>query len=346
MTADAIVIGAGIVGSTIAWRLRQRGASVVLLDAGRLGGEATWAAAGMLAPGGEICERSIWLDLALDGLRLYPEYVAELEEASGYSIDYQRKGAVEVALTDDELATLETRASAQGRLGIPSEPVNPADFGVSGPEVLGGRFFPNDALVNPREIVRALRVVCAPMVWEGVRASRIESSGNGVRVETSAGQLDAPHAVLAAGAWSSSIEIRVDGQSWKGPEAYPVRGHLFSCELPTGMLNPIVRHGHTYLVQRQSGLALVGATSEEVGFDRTVDAETVEHLRDEAARLIPAYRRAEIVERWTGFRPATRDAVPAIGRAGDSRLWLAYGHYRNGILMAPPTAARIVERIL
>src|SRR5579862_2742172 len=121
---DAIVIGAGIIGSSIAWRLAQRGLRVTLIDAGKVGGEASWAGAGMLAPGGEVVERTAWSDFALDSLHLYPEFIAELEAESGHAIDYQRNGAIEIAATDEEWVALLDRAEKQRALGIPSAPAD------------------------------------------------------------------------------------------------------------------------------------------------------------------------------------------------------------------------------
>lgn len=345
MKSDAIIVGAGIIGSTIAWRLAQRGVSVTLLDSGRLGGEASWAAAGMLAPGGEIHEWNPWLEFAKSSLRMYPAFVGELADASGCVIDFQRKGAVELAFNDAELAELDSRIEAQRSLGIRSQLISPGDIGLPGARIEGARFFPDDAVVSPRDIIRGLRVVCAPMMWEGIRVRRIDAGPVGVKVETSTGTLEAATAVLAAGAWSNSIEITVTGSLWNRPEVYPVRGHLFSCELPTGTLGPFVRHRHTYMVQRAGGLAIVGASSEDRGFDRKVDPNIIADLRHSASAILPAIGRAEIVERWLGFRPATRDGVPAIGRAGNSALLTAYGHYRNGILLAPATADRITAEI-
>src|SRR5690242_2519109 len=157
---DVAVVGAGIIGGSIAWRLRQRGASVILLDRGRVGGEASWAGAGMLAPGGEIETRSAWSDLALESLRRYPDFVGELAQETGVSIDFQQQGAVEVALTEDEAAELDRRAAAQVGIGIPSEPIASAAVPLLAPGIVQARFFPEDALVDPRHITRALRSAC------------------------------------------------------------------------------------------------------------------------------------------------------------------------------------------
>src|SRR5438105_13045412 len=123
---DAIIIGAGIIGSSIAWRLAQRGVRVTLLDAGRVGGEASWAGAGMLAPGGEVTERTEWSDFALHSLQLYPEFITELRNESGCPIDYQRNGAIEIAATEADWLELHERARQQKELGIPAVPAGPA----------------------------------------------------------------------------------------------------------------------------------------------------------------------------------------------------------------------------
>src|SRR5579859_7700679 len=121
---DTIVIGAGIIGLSIAWRLAQRGLRVTLFDAGTAGGEASWAGAGMLAPGGEVTERTEWSDFALHSLRLYPEFIAQLEQESGCAIDYQGCGAIEIASTEADWVELQERAAKQRELGIPSIPTD------------------------------------------------------------------------------------------------------------------------------------------------------------------------------------------------------------------------------
>src|ERR1039458_320234 len=145
---DVIIIGGGIIGASTAWRLAQAGAAVTLVEAGALGGEASWAGAGMLAPGGEIAGRSRWAEFALESLALYPGFVEELESEMGLGIDYRRCGAVEMARTEAEWRDLMARRAAQSELGIRSE--------VTG----GGLFYPDDALVDPRDVTRALRRAC------------------------------------------------------------------------------------------------------------------------------------------------------------------------------------------
>lgn len=331
-----IVIGAGIVGSSIAWRLAQAGAAVTLLDAATVGGEASWAGAGMLAPGGEFVTRSRWADFALESLARYPAFVAELESETGLRIDYRRCGAVEYARTDTEWQDLLSRRAAQGELGIQSEIRDRAVY------------YPDDALVDPREATRALRCACERRqvrVGEQTRVRAVRLAAARVDVETDAGVLTGLAAVLAAGAWSGAIPVSGPEGRIQIPASFPVRGHLLGYALEPGSLGPILRHGHTYVMQRSSGFTIAGTSSEEAGFHRQIDPQILAGIHARACQLAPLLRSAPEPEGWLGFRPATAGFEPLIRRLGDTCLWLAYGHYRNGILLAPATAARVAGEI-
>jgi glycine oxidase len=348
MAFDVAIVGAGVVGSSIAWRLAQAGLRVVLLDAGRMGGEASWAAAGMLAPGGEFDAPSPWNCFALDSLRAYPAFVAELESESGVRIDFQRRGAIEVATAADEMAALDARATMQAPLGIPSNPLSPEqvwrEVPRAGRDIAGGRFYPEDALVDPRGLMASLRAACAARgveIQEGVRVSAIRPASGVVEVVTPDSVLAAGAAVLAAGAWSSQIPV----EGFLTPRAFPVRGHLMGFQLEPGVLGPILRCGHTYLLQRSSGYLVAGASSEESGFDRALDPEVLSGIHHSSSKLLPALAGRVPHESWLGFRPGIEGDGPVIERVGETALWLAYGHYRNGILLAPATASRVAAGI-
>jgi glycine oxidase len=198
--------------------------------------------------------------------------------------------------------------------------------------------------VDPVDVMRALHAACLARgveLREGTAVRRIEASRGEVRVDGEA----AARAVLAAGAWSSSIEVTVEGEAWALPRAYPVRGHLIGYSEGAGRLGPILRHHHTYLLQRSNGYTIAGTTAEEAGFDRTVSAPRVEEIREKAERLAPRLRAATRAGEWMGFRPAIARDAPAMERAGDSALCLAYGHYRNGILLAPASAERVAGMV-
>lgn len=300
------VIGAGIIGMSIAWRLAQRGLKVEVFDAGKVGGEASWAGAGMLAPGGEVDTPSQLARLTVESLLLYPDFVRELQSESGRLIDFRQCGAIEKT-TDDG------KAKAQAALGIRSERLNAQEV-----------YYPDDAVVDPREVVQALRIACERLgvtIHEDHRIARIEGQ-----------------AVLAAGAWSSSVETPVPIVS-----AFPVRGHLVSYQMEPNSVPAILRSGDTYILQRKSGLTIAGSNTEKVGFDRSLNPEIVADIDRRARAILPEL--PALLEAWLGFRPATESLEPQIGLLAGTEIFLAYGHYRNGILLAPITAEFAVRQL-
>lgn len=317
---DVIVVGAGIIGSSIAWRLAQHGLRVQLREAGRMGGQASSAGAGMLAPGGEVDGPSAFGDLLVESLRLYPDFVDELSSATGIQIDYHQCGAIETAGSANGWVALQARARAQAAMGVRSE--------VRGDHSL---YYPDDAIVDPIGVLSALRLACLTLSVEILEESPVD------RLDA----LDAAAIVLAAGAWTSSIVGAPAGI----PKSFPVKGHLIGYDLSPGSFGPIRRCGHTYLLQRGNGFTVAGSTTELKGFDTSVDPAIVDQLRGRAEALYPPLKGLTPVRSWTGLRPGIDAPEPSVGRLAATRYWLAYGHYRNGILAAPATAARITAGI-
>jgi glycine oxidase len=330
-----IVAGAGIIGLSCAWRLALCKIAVTVFDAGQAGGEASWAGAGMLAPGGEMDAASPLAEMALSSLKMYPDFVEALREASGLPIDYQRCGAVELALNDHEAADLERRAARQSTMGIRSETTAYAGSAAA-------RFYPDDALVNPRDVIAALRVAClrsGVSLHEHEPVTEVYPDGSGVRTNRASYEDDG--VLIAAGAWSSGLAAGL-----KRPATIPVRGHLIAYKAEAGMLGTILRHDHTYLLQRDSGSLIAGSSTERVGFDRTIDKSVVQAIHARASRLMPALAGMSPVECWNGFRPGIEGGIPAIGRIDGTAILTAFGHYRNGILLAPDTALRIERAVV
>ncbi len=346
---DVVVIGAGIIGGSIAWRLAQSGLRVTMVDAGAMGGEASWAGAGMLAPGGEMETRDIWSDLGVQSLALYPAFVDELERLSGTSIDFQQCGAAEIVFSAEDWPAVERRAAAQRTMGIPSSPLPMSELrgrvaGLAG-EPAGVLFYPQDALVDPRDVTRALKIVCTVAgveIREGWRVRSLQAQGDSVIISNRKEAISAGAAVVAAGAWSG--EIAVSGEPL--PPTLPVRGHLIGYNLQAGSIPLIVRSGHTYLLQRRNGFTITGTSSETVGFERPVDSAICEEIARRATELLPMLADAGSYISWNGFRPATPSGLPEIRRVSGTRLWLAYGHYRNGILLAPITSQIVSQEII
>lgn len=326
-----IVIGAGIIGLSCAWRLAQRGVRITIFDSRETGCEASWAGAGMLAPGGELDKPSPLAQMALSSLAQYPEFVAELQDASGLSIDYQRCGAIEVALTTAEAEALERRSARQSAVGIHSE-ITTYSGSVS------ARFYPSDQLVAPRDVTEALRVAC---LREGVEirpnepVTELRPNGS---ITTNFGKYQSDGVLIAAGAWSSALFPNL-------PLTMPVRGHLVSYDINRMLLSTIVRHEGTYLLQRDTGTVIAGSSTEYVGFNRTIDEFVVKDIQQRAARLLPSLATLSPSARWNGFRPGVAGDTPIIGPIEGTSIWTAFGHYRNGILLAPETARVIAAMV-
>jgi len=345
---DVIIAGGGIIGSSIAWRLSQAGLRAAILDAGRLGAEASWAAAGMLAPGGEFEGSSPIHQFALANLRAYPAFVEELQSESGCSIDFQRFGAIEIAGSEAEWQRLAARAEIQAELGISASSMSPEqvrrEAPLVNPEIAGAFFYPEDAVVNPREITHALSRACRERgveIYEGVRVRAIRPETDSVLVMTDAGQFAAGWAVIAAGAWSSMITV----EGCELARVFPVRGHLVGYSLEAETVGPIIRRGHSYLLQRAGGFTIAGSSTEDCGFRRDLDRAIITDIENRAAQMLPMLAERTTDTAWLGFRPATEREQPVIGPAAHPLVWLAYGHYRNGILMTPLTAARVASGI-
>lgn len=277
MAREVLIVGGGLIGSSIAWRLAQKGARVTIADAGNLGGEASPAGAGMLAPRSESGS-----DLGLESLGRYPSFVEQLRAETGVDVDFRM-------------------------------------------------FHPEEGIVDPAALLRALH--CA---FES-RKVRIMRE----RVTTVAPRNYAA-VVIAAGAWSG--QIQVEGVTL--PAVTPIKGHLIGFQLEPGALGPTRRLGETYVLQRSSGFVIAGSNEQDIGFDRTVDAAICEDIHRRAAQLFPSLEHVTPVKRWIGFRPRlVQGDGPRIGRVEGTNVWLAYGHYRNGILLTPVTAQRVADEI-
>jgi glycine oxidase len=344
------IVGGGVIGLSIAFALsrRETGLFTELFEQSVAGGEASWASAGMLAPGGEFEEVNPVTDLAIESRRMYSRFLRDVEEASELPIDYQECGALDVAYSEDELRALDRRAERQRQLGIQSRRITRTQVATFWPRIrreglVGGRFYADDAIVNPRELTHALKCVCRKSqvtIYEHCRVKAISVADSGVCVDSDIGKLSCEIAVVAAGAWSGQIEVTGVPAL---PPSEPVKGHLIGYQQPEQTCNTIVRNRHTYLLQRVNGLLIAGSSVERVGFDRELNPFVEADLAKRAGFLLPHLAETQPSESWMGFRPASDDLH--IGKWHSPRLYLAYGHFRNGILLAPGTAERIASFI-
>ena len=339
---DAVVIGAGLIGLACAWRMQQRGLSVLVVDLElEAGAGASRVAAGMLAPVTEADfgeERLLRVNLR--GRERWPAFAAELEERSGLPTGYRESGALVVAADRDDAEALRRLHEFQRSLGLEAEWLAPSasrrlEPGLS-PRIAGAIHAHGDAQADPRATVRALASL-ADEVALGVGVRAVEHSGGRVTgVRTSDGMVDCGSVVVAAGAWSPALAP--DGH---GPPVRPVKGQILELRVRAGMeapLSRIVRTPRCYLVARGGDQVVLGATVEEQGFDTAVTADGVFRLLEAAWEVVPEVGELELVDARAGLRPGTPDNGAVVGR--DSHLeglvW-ATGHWRNGVLLAPLT---------
>ena len=351
---DAVIVGGGVIGLSCAWRAARRGAGVAVVERARPPAGAGRVAAGMLAPVGELAfgEPQL-LKLNLEAAELYPGFVAELEEASGVSTGYAREGALHVALDRDEAAGLRRIHELQRSLELGAEWLPPRrcrelEPGLT-PSLNGGVHAPQEGSVDPRALSAAL---LAALETEGVEvhtgtevAAALLDGERIAGVRTGAGEeLRAGAVVLAAGAWSGRMEwLPAAGR----PPVRPVKGQVLELRPREGgaPCRRIVASERVYLVPRPDGRLIAGATVEEQGYDTTVTAGGVHELLREAYRLLPEVAEMELVDAAAGLRPGTPDNLPLAGPSPlDGLLW-ATGHFRNGILLAPLTAATIADEL-
>jgi glycine oxidase len=350
---DAVIVGGGLIGLSCAWRAAQRGARVAVVERSQPPAGATRVAAGMLAPVGELAfgEPQL-LKMTLAAAELYPDFVAELESASGVSTGYRRDGALHVALDRDEAAELRRVHGLQRSLGLGAEWLPPRrcrelEPGLT-PSFNGGVHVPDEGSVDPRALVAALLAALeSEQGAELLTATAVEAAlFDGERiagVRTGSGEeLRAAVVVLAAGAWSGQAEWLPEAAR---PAVRPVKGQILELRSRDGVApcRRIVGSERVYLVPRPDGRLIAGATVEEQGFDTTPTAGGVHELLREAYRLLPEVAEMELVEAAAGLRPGTPDNLPLVGPSGvDGLLW-ATGHSRNGILLAPLAANAIAD---
>ena len=341
-TADVAIVGGGVIGLAIAWRVAQRGLAVTVIDR-TPGRGASYVAAGMLAPVTEAqYGEEALLTVQLESARRYPAFVAEL----GADVGYTTTGTLAVALDAGDRAVLADLHAYQQRLGLDSHLLTGRECRalepLLAPTVRGGLFVSGDHAVDPRRLVAALRraAVRAGAVVVEQPVIDVQMTGDratGVRIGTGE-TVAAGSVVLAAGCWTGQLPgVPPDAL----PPVRPVKGQILRLRGP-GFLSRnvrgIVTGGHVYVVPRPDGEVVVGATVEETGFDTTVRAGGVYELLRDAHGVLPGLTELELVETSAGLRPGSPDNAPIVGPTPVIGLIVATGHYRNGILLAPVTA--------
>ena len=353
-STDVAIIGAGVIGLSIAWRLAASGLAVTVFEREEAGAGASHAATGMLAaatelePGGDDL-----LALALESQQQWPGFRAALEAEAGMEIDYRDEGTLEIALGRDEVERLRFRHRLQTRAGLATQWLDGACVRAREPalrpSVSAGIFCPGDHQVDPRRLVAVLlRALAARggVVLERLPVLALDRAGGRVTgVVTRQGVCRATTVVLANGAWAGT------GELFGGALAVPVRplkGQALALRASarTGIPAHVVWTEQVHLAPKADGRLIVGATVEECGFDRAVSAGGVFALLEGARRALPSIEDMEIEAIWTGLRPTSDDDAPILGATALAGLALATGHHRNGILLAPVTAQAIRDLVV
>ena len=357
--ADVVVVGGGVIGCATAYHLTAAGATVTVLERGEIGGEASGAAAGMLAPLSESPRPGPFVELCLASLRLFPALADALREETGIDIEYLPSGILRVAQTEHEERELHHRLEWQRPLGLPLEWVDGEALRRLEPRLAparGALYSPQEHQVSAGRLTQALAQAAArrgAVIQQGVAVTGLLADGRQVvGVGTSAGRVSGGQVVLAAGPWTAAFGRRLGVPL----PVRPVRGQMlaFADFAPGGRSLPpygrslrhIVWGEAAYLVPKANGFLFVGATVEDVGFRSGTTVRGQSALRRSARSLVPSLAHSKIASSWAALRPGSPDGLPILGPVpGWDGLSVAGGHYRNGILLAPITG-RLMAQLL
>jgi glycine oxidase len=350
-SADVVVIGGGVIGLAIARALALRGVrEVCLIERAALGTEASFAAAGMLAPQAEADTHDDFFELAYRSRDLYTSFAAALLEETGIDIELDTTGTLYLALTKQDQEEIEKRYDWQSRAGLPVELLNAAEARNLEPcisnSTLGALRFPKDVQVENRRLLNALansanQLGVRTLTETNVDALMIE--GNRVTgVQTTRGVVTCAAAVVAAGTWSNFIQ-----QVPQILPIEPVRGQMVCLEAKPQLTRHVIYSRRGYIVPRQDGRLLAGSTSEKAGFAKHVTAGGISSILQHAHEISAAVSSLPVVDTWAGLRPRSPDGLPVLGPCDEiDGLFYATGHYRNGILLAPLTGELVSEAII
>jgi glycine oxidase len=349
---EVLIIGGGVIGLSIARELHKKGVGkLTILERGQVGAEASFAAAGMLAPNAETDKLDDFFHLCNDSNKLYPTFAQALFDETGSDIELERSGTLYAAFTDADVKEIRRRFDWQKSAGLAVELMNAESVRrlepFISPDVREALFFPNDWQVENRKLLAALRKYAEINQIEIVENAEVTSltieNGKINGAETKQKTFAAEIVVLATGAWTSLIKTG----GFSMPEVKPIRGQMLSFQTAKRLFQTVIYSPRGYLVPRLDGRILVGATVEDVGFDKTTTDAGINFLRENALEIAPSLVNLNIAEKWAGLRPFAADGLPVLGAFPEvENLLIATAHYRNGILLAPVTAEIIADKVV
>lgn len=353
-TADVVIIGGGVIGLTIARALCRRGMRrIMLVERAGLGMEASYAAAGMLAPQVEADSNDAFLELTCTSRDLYPSFADALQEETGIDIELERTGTLLLAFNEKDEAEALHRYDWQSRAGLSvehltTEEARTIEPSIS-PDVRSALRFPRDWQVENRRLVAALTSAVDKLGVRLLTQTHAESlrteRGRVTGVETSRGFISTPLVIIANGAWAALIIATDKGVPPVRIE--PVRGQMLCFETQRGFARHVIYSPRGYIVPRLDNRLLAGSTTERAGFDKRVTDDGRQAIMAQAVEIAPTVGQLPLLETWAGLRPRAEDDWPVLGMSAEIKgLCYATGHYRNGILLAPITGDLIAEEIL
>ncbi|HYJ91516.1 MAG TPA: glycine oxidase ThiO [Pyrinomonadaceae bacterium] len=351
-TSDVLIIGAGVIGLSIARELHKRGVGkICIVEKGAVGRESSWAAAGILAPQIEADIDDDFFRLCFESNRIYRQFADELRDETNIDIELDQSGTLYLGFHDKDSAEIRERYEWQRAAGLEIEHLT-ADETLRlepnlSPNVRESLYFPREGQVENRKLVEAL-VRYAELnginIIDNSEVGRVLiKDGIVTGAETRNETYAADVVVVASGAWTSTIKF---GEINLPIQVKPIRGQMICYRPPTPICHHVVYSHRGYLVPRADGRLLAGATAEDTGFDKSTTETGIHNLQTAAIEIAPKLETIEIVDKWAGLRPYAAGGRPVIGRVpGVNGLFIATGHFRNGILLAPITARLIADAI-
>jgi glycine oxidase len=344
-----VIVGAGLVGTAIARALAGRGADVVVVEKGVPGAEASWAAGGILSPLAECDDDGPMLRLCLDGLATTRTLAGELR-AAGHDVQWIDGGTLDVAFDDAAETRLRARLQWQEQAGysggsggrwLDADAVRALAPMVG--DVRGGAWFPGEASLDPRLLFVGLRATAEAAGATFLRRRVTSVSRHRVVVDDDgvSTSLDGDAVIVAAGAWTPQVQ----GADVAADAVFPVRGQMLELQGPAGAFAPVIFSSKGYVVPRKDGRVLAGSTMEHAGFAKAVTPAGLARLGAMVQALVPSLQDAPVVSTWAGLRPGTKDGLPLLGQQANG-VWIASGHFRNGVLLAAQTAALLARALL
>ncbi|WP_100372460.1 glycine oxidase ThiO [Bacillus sp. FJAT-45037] len=351
MTESVIVLGGGVIGLSVAWQLSCDGHQVTVLEKNQCGGQASGAAAGMLAPYSEIGEDpDDFFHLCLASLREYDTWQQEIKKMSGFDFEYTNSGSLHAVYHEADMLSLQTRQSWQKEWGADAELITGGRLKTLEPHlsdsIIGAMHYPEESHVFAPDYVKSLELACLKngvKIVEELEEVTIHSWKEEIKVVTRDGQsFQANRLVVASGAWSSELE---ETFSLRIP-IFPIRGQICAYELGNQAVNHIIYTSQGYVVPKANGTLVNGASEDIAGFATDVTDKGIHRLTNWNPNILPFLKTLQPFHRWAGLRPATQDGYPLIGHHPEAaHIIFATGHYRNGILLSPITA-KVVSSLI